>query len=316
MKPVLLLTLLTTCASATADDLKIARPFLWKVDGIPTDDGTTKHAYLFGTIHVPDEGLTKMHPTAQSAWEDAGAVYFEIDFVNDGMAQTAAISLPEGKTLEDLVSEELVSRVDKRLKGISPLMTRGGVLPEAHVVMWPILIETLKAQVGAGGLPMDMKLYADAMGRDRIIGGLEDARLQLKPLTDLSLEEQTEFLTASLDQMDKDDASGEDRMGKLKSLYASGDEKAFHEYFEADLKQMAVSEDLQTLFKKTLLGDRNERMAMAIIDRMKKTPDRICFFAVGCGHLIGDDSVQVSLKKQSVASARVPEQKAEAKEDE
>lgn len=315
MKPVLLLTMFSVCASACgADELKILRPFLWKVDGIPTESGTTKHAYLFGTIHVPDTALTTMHPTAQAAWEEAGAVYFEIDFLKDAPAQMEAIALPDGKKLDELVSEDLVKRVDDRLKKISPLMTRGGVLPEAHVIMWPILLETLEAQVG-GGMPMDMQLYGDAMGRGRVIGGLEDASKQLKPLTDLPIEKQTEFLKASLDQMDKDDEDEEsDTLTTLKTLYASGDEKKFQENFESEMDNMDVSPELQKLFKKTLLGDRNVRMADAIVDRMKKTPEKVCFFAVGCGHLIGDDSVQVHLKKKSVNSARVPEPKNEADE--
>ncbi len=60
--------------------LKIEKPFLWKVEKAESTDSAAKVSWLFGTIHVPDEEVTTLHPAAQAAFDQASAAYFEIDF--------------------------------------------------------------------------------------------------------------------------------------------------------------------------------------------------------------------------------------------
>ena len=107
--------LMLCCAVSIADEeLSIKRPFLWTIDASREDAAAVK-AHLFGTIHVPDKTITRLHPQAQQAWDDATAPRFEIDFVKDSAAQTKAISLPADQKLEDLIPEPLVQRLELKL---------------------------------------------------------------------------------------------------------------------------------------------------------------------------------------------------------
>ncbi len=283
-------------------DIAIQRPFLWEFQ--QADSGVT--SYLFGTIHVNDPQITKLHPQIESAFESAGAVWFEIDFTKDAGTQTKAISLASGERLEDLVPPETVVRIDERVKKLSPLLSRTA-LPQFKVVMWPLVLANLEAQVKhLGVLPMDMQLMAAAREAEKKTGGLEDASRQLKPLTDLPLEQQVEFLNASLDVMDEDDAQGVRQLDNLVRLYAAGDEEALHEYLDRELNRPKVSEELKTLFVETLLLSRNRLMVTAIIENLQDAPEDVHFVAVGTAHLLGEGSVVEGLREAGFTVRRVP----------
>ncbi|MFN9976292.1 MAG: TraB/GumN family protein, partial [Phycisphaerae bacterium] len=138
----------------------VRQPFLWRiVKADPAGEPQTPTSWIFGTIHVPDEEVTTLHPLVQSAFDDANAAYFEIDFIKNTGAQTKAISLPDGESLDELISAELIDRLDQRLKKLSPMFVRGQV-PDVQVGIWPLLLGNLQAQARhPGRMPLDMRLY-------------------------------------------------------------------------------------------------------------------------------------------------------------
>ena len=289
-----------------AANTKIQRPFLWKITRTSTADSAAKpHAYLFGTIHVPNKNVTQLHPTAQRAWYESTAAFFEIDFLKNSDDQTAAISLPDGQKLEDLVPPDTLQRLDARLKKISPLMSRTA-LPNAKIAVWPLLLGNLDAQMrDLGQLPMDLKLFQEARSKSKLVGGLEQATSQLKTLVSLTNEEQLAFLKGTLDGMDDDDAKNIDRLSLTIELYASGDAEKFRQFIDEDLKRSTISDELRDKIIQGLLVDRNKLMAESIAKNMQQSSDRIFFFAVGVGHLVGKDSVQDFLKSHDMTIERV-----------
>jgi uncharacterized protein YbaP (TraB family) len=269
----------------------IKRPFLWEVT--PPDSNIV--SYLFGTIHVNDPKITKLHPLVQSAFDRSTAAWFEIDFVKDAAKQTQAISMAPGKRLQDLVSAETIARIDTRLKNLSPLLSRGS-LPEFQVVMWPMILANLEAQVKhLGTLPMDMQMQITARQAGKKSGGLEDAASQLQPLMDLPLEKQIEFLEASLDVMDEDQQNGVNSLDVLVRLYADGSSEPLQGYLQKELQRPKVSDEVRTLFVDTLLIARNRQMAKGIQKVIQEDPSGIHFVAVGTAHLLGEGSVQDEL---------------------
>ena len=289
-------------AARSQDELTgIQRPFLWEFQA----PDSTVVSYVFGTIHVNDPRITKLHPLVRDAFDSAQSVWFEIDFPKDAPAQTKAITLPEGQHLKELVSEETLKRIDARVAKLSPLMSRT-TLPEFHIVMWPIALANMEAQVKhAGVLPVDMQLYADALAANRKTGGLEDPNSQLKPLLELSTEQQLAFLEASLDVMDEDDAQGVNQLENLIQLYAAGDGDALQDYLMREMHRPQIPDDLKELFVTTLLMDRNKRMVQAITKNLQAAPDDVHFIAVGTAHLVGSGSVIEELQEAGFEVRRV-----------
>jgi len=295
----------TICAASLAEDdeITVERPLLWELKA-PESDTVS---YLFGTIHVNHPGITQLHPHVWEAFNASDAAYFEIDFTRDSEAQMQAVSLPDGQTLDSLVSPRTVERIDGHLKELSPLLSRSE-LPEFHVVLWPVMLANLEAQVRyLGTLPMDLQLHQAASRAGRATGGLEDPLSQLKPLTSLPLEQQIEFLEASLDVMDEDGTGDADPLDRLIRLYAKGDERELGEFLDRELRRPKVSDELKTLFMTTLLADRNRRMETAIIDNMKRHPHQQMFVAVGAAHLVGAESVIVGLQEKGFSVRRLNE---------
>jgi len=287
----LLLTITSTVAAQADDAVTIKRPFLWVVT--PPDSEVV--SYLFGTIHVNDPNITKLHATVQTAFNNSTAVWFEIDFLKDAAAQTQAISLAPGKRLQDLVSAPTIARIDTRLKNLSPLLSRGS-LPEFQVVMWPMILANLEAQVKhLGTLPMDMQMQISARDAGKKSGGLEDATSQLKPLMELPMEKQIEFLEASLDVMDADQQAGVNSLEVLVRLYADGSSEPLQTYLQTELQRPKISDEVRTLFVDTLLTARNKQMAKGIEKLIQADPSGIHFVAVGTAHLLGEGSVQEEL---------------------
>ena len=169
------------CAAGFAqeDDIAVERPFLWQMQS----PGSDQVSHLFGTIHVNHPGITRLHPKAQSAFDACDAAYFEIDFVRDNDAQVKAVSLPEGQTLEQQISTRTVERIDHRLKKLSPLLARQE-LPEFHVVLWPIMLASLEAQVRyLGTMPLDLQLHQAAGKAGKVTGGLEKRGYRIQRIT-------------------------------------------------------------------------------------------------------------------------------------
>ncbi len=285
--------------------LKVEKPFLWKVEAPSKGDAAPAVSWFFGTIHVPDQSITTLHPAAQKAFDDAHAAYFEIDFMKASSAQMESISLPADKQLEDLIPEELVKRLDERLAKISPLAKRTA-LPNAHPGVWPLLLGNLDAQLRKlGQLPLDMLLYSNAVQQDKTVGGLEKATGQLQGIIDLPVEEQAAFLKATLDGMDEDEAAGIDRIQQTMELYTSGDEAKFEKFIEEEFDRIKLDKDIANRITTALLGDRNKQMAEAADALMKDNPEKSYFFAVGLGHLVGKDKVQEFLESRGYKVTRV-----------
>jgi uncharacterized protein YbaP (TraB family) len=287
----------------------VRQPFLWRiVKADPAGEPQTPTSWIFGTIHVPDEEVTTLHPLVQSAFDDANAAYFEIDFIKNTGAQTKAISLADGESLDELISAELIDRLDQRLKKLSPMFVRGQV-PDVQVGIWPLLLGNLQAQARhPGRMPLDMRLYFSATQRRKRIGGLESPDDQLQGITALTIEEQTEFLKATLDGMDTDDNEGVDRIEEILDVYSEGDITKFETLFEEEFQRIGLSRELTDKILSGLLYDRNRVMAEAADDLMKKHPQDSYFFAVGLGHLTGKQTVQEFLQARGYRIERETEQ--------
>lgn len=293
--------------SAGADAVEAAEPtgpFLWKVDG-------RTPAYLFGTIHVPDERVLALAPSVQRAFGEATAVYTEIPMdAGTQMSVMGRILLPEGQQLSDVIGKSLYDRmmavVDKALGSAHP--GTAGILGPLFQRMKPwaamsqlSLLEFLPDMM-AGRQPLDAVLYNRAQQQGKKVGALETPEEQIAVFESFTTREQTRMLELTLDELERPKPDGKTQTQQLIDAYLSGDMAVV-----SDVMEEAMSGDraLMARFKAIAIDKRNTHMTERILALRKEQPSTVFFFAVGTAHYPGDTGIVAQLKKAGLKVTRV-----------
>ena len=287
----LLLLVLATLAHGCAP-----RPYLWQVEG-------EKTSYLFGTIHLADERVLDLPPSVTDAVAASDAVYTEIPLDLASQLQiSASILLPKGETLDSLLPEDLMSRaaayVESRDLDIE-LFKRFTIW---SFMMQLALLDDLERY--ARSLPMDYRLYQEAVTAGKEAGGLETVEEQLGIFSGMTAAEQAELLAQTLDYLEALDAAGGEvsAADAVVDLYLQGDLDALHRELMA---QTGAETETTRKFSRLLMEDRNLRMASRIAERLSSRPDTGFFFAVGALHMAGEDGLPALLKARGYTVHRV-----------
>jgi len=274
----------------------IEKPFLWKIEG----EGAS--SYLFGTIHLPDARVTRLHSSVEQAFKDSEYVYTEIPLdTSDLMAQVSYLMLEGGQTLADIVEPELLQRADRLVKGINPVLT---IDPFLKFKVWALAtsLPLLEQQLNNPGvLPLDAQLYQRAGSEGKGTGGIETIQEQLGYFDNLSQDEEIKMLRDTIEFMEQADSQDQNLAEEFIQYYLQGDVDAFGELMVKYVQEDEFSKD----FMKKILHDRNIIMADRIHAKLKKNPDRSYFFAVGAGHYWGETGVQTLLKDKGLNVSRI-----------
>ncbi|MBK8980172.1 MAG: TraB/GumN family protein [Planctomycetes bacterium] len=250
------------------------RPILWRIEG-PTP------SYLFGTIHLPDPRVTELPDVVQRAFDDADVVLTELPMDPKVVTEIQKASLLDGRrTLRDVLPEDLYADIETWLRGHGvPMAPLARLQPWALMAQLPLVP---KLREFAAGQPLDLKLYGEARGEGKEVGGLETVDEQLAVFVSFALDEQITMLRESFDLLRDAEAKGEDPVEKMIELYISGDVPALLR----EMNDYQFSDpELQRRVYDALLWERNETMADRIAERLRAAPGRTHFFAVGAGHM-------------------------------
>jgi uncharacterized protein YbaP (TraB family) len=293
---VLPLVLLTALISAKAEEGP-RKPFLWRIEG------GTKPSYVFGTIHLATKDVTTLGPNTTKAVESADALFTEIPMDVGGQMKAAMGVITSGQALSEVLPKEIFERCEAELKRINPALT---LQPFERMKIWalgvslPLLEEQFK---NPGGQPLDAILYAKAEAAKKEVGGLETVESQMAVFEQFSKEDQIAMLKATLDDMAKSRKEGSAPLAELKQAYLSGDLAQLEKKFN----DSSMDPKLLARFNDALLTKRNHGMAESIAAKIKAAPGKTFFFAVGAGHLIGDEGLLKLLEKQGYKLTRVTE---------
>jgi len=269
-------------------------PFLWKIERDPP-------AWLFGTMHFPDERVLALHPSVTAALEAADAVYTELPLELEVMqrAQTAT-QLPSGQKLEDVLPEAVWERVQawlkKRRKSAQMFSTSTPLGLATLLPMVDRLHEMIRRQ------PLDVVIYSRAKAAGKEVGGIEKVEEQIAVFQAFEIDEQVRMLESTLDELEAAESEGESLLEKIIDLYLAGDAEAFLELMREDAED---DPELTAKFEKLLLTDRNERMAERIDAMLREHPDRSFFFAVGAAHFAGEKGLVTLLEADGHAIERI-----------
>ena len=270
---------------------------LYKISG----NGLKASSYIVGTYHLAEATFVDSIPGIRQALDDCQQVVGELDMANmreEEMLKRVqqAMTLPEGMTLSKLLSADEMNRLNAYMKGLmgmdmsNPLLAQqlGSLTPSALSTQFSIL-----SCIKHRGM-LDMQNLFDeyfqryARERGKAVSGLETIDFQIKTLyMGQTLERQKELLMCQVDNA----AFFDDMTSQIVDAFYRQDLKALEEAMDQKLNSSCDSSPEEDA---KLVSDRNA-------DWLTKMPalmaGRSTFFAVGAGHLTGDDGVLALLRK-------------------
>jgi len=278
------------------------KPLLWKIEG----KALSKPSYLFGTIHLGSGPLAKLHPAAESAFEQSDVLYTEIPFdKKTQLGATRMLLRNDQKTLVQSIGEKLKNRLDEELQAINPQLDSE---PFQSLKTWAVAatLPMLKAQI-VGEQAMDGTLWQRAEADEKKTDSIETVESQLGVFDAFNEEDQIIMLSETLKLMKEDRQAKKDSMQELIDAYVAGDLPSLQKTLDKSLDEMRKGEhkELGERFYKKLLTDRDASMAEVIVKKLANSPSDCHFFAAGAAHFVGDTSIRAHLEKAGYKITRI-----------
>lgn len=261
----------------------------WKISG----NGLKKPSYLYGTIHLIPKSEYTMPEAARQALDKVDRVAFEIDMqeMTNIFSQLGLITkafMNGGKRLPDLLSSDDYALVKEKMKekGL-PAGMFDRIKPMFLMMMLADGEGTEATQDKRKMTSVEMEVYQTARKRRMESAGLETAAYQMSIFDSIPYEIQARMLVKTL-RSENSDASSGSELDKMLDLYRQEDIQAMQNMVSADDSEMANYEDI-------LLNRRNNNWIPVMGRMMRQKPT---LFAVGAGHLGGQEGVIALLRKQ------------------
>jgi hypothetical protein len=276
---------------AEAEATQNSDAMLWKIErhGRPA-------SYLFGTVHLTDERVTRLSPAVEIALGEAKTIALEVSDLSE-KATTSVIAkaaplvmFTDGQRLDQLLSSAEYDTV-------KDIITRSGMPADLAALFKPWIVTMIlsvsdceRAKVQHGARVLDMKIAEIGKARGLEVVGLETIPAQLEALAAVPEQQQLDMLRASLKYADRTD----DLMETLVQLYIGRKITAAMPFQIALAKEAGVSDQAFVGFQEKLLVERNEKMSAVAEPLLDKGG---VFIAVGALHLPGDKGLVTLLRQ-------------------
>jgi uncharacterized protein YbaP (TraB family) len=268
-----------------------AGALLWKIErtGHPT-------SYLFGTVHLTDERVTKLSPAVEQAIGQSKTIALEVSDVSDKatatvIAQSAPLVMfTDGRRLDGLLSGTEYDAVKK-------VISRSGMPSDLAALFKPWIVTMIltvsdceRASMQQGARVLDMKLAEVGKTLGMQVVGLETIPEQLQALASVPEPQQLDMLRASLKFADRTN----DLMETLVQLYLDRKISAAMPFQIALAKQVGIGDDAFAGFQEKLLTDRNVKMRATAEPLLEQGS---VFIAIGALHLPGKQGLVALLRE-------------------
>lgn len=256
----------------------------WEISG----DDLAKPSYLFGTVHLLCDTEFKIGPTMVEKLKDSNALVLEVDLDDPALALSMMSKMHNegGESITDFLSAEEYDEIR------SLLMERTGVDIGMMKRLRPFMLMSL---IYPSLLECETKSYEGelikiAKASQTEIYGLESVEDQLSVFDQIPLADQyRSFYDYALD-LDK----GRLEFQKLIKAYREED-------IELLVKMVSESPEYRD-YQDILLNDRNLNWVDPMGEWMRKGP---VFFAVGAGHLGGENGLIQLLRNEGYRLKRL-----------
>jgi uncharacterized protein YbaP (TraB family) len=263
-------------------------PALWAISG------RSNTVYLFGSIHLLEPGDFALSGSLLRAYNEAAAVYFEVDMddlpPSAVAAATAARAIdPDGRTLAELMGGEAARAGASAERAGIDLAALGGVEPwfaGLAVVAQALARDGYVADAGVERVVQE-RAAADA----KEILGLETLDEQLAALDSMDLGVQREFLLKALDDAQKP----AEELRRFLRAWREGDDAALASELATEFAGMP---DLY----RSLMVERNRDWAVKIASLLQQPQDYLV--VVGALHLVGPDGLVLMLRERGFEVTR------------
>ncbi len=257
---------------------KTENSLLWKISG----NGLETPSYLFGTIHIINKDKFILEDIVKEKLISSKLFVAEIDLSDVGaqMKLLGKMNMDSNLTLKDLLTKEDYEFVKKTAKdtfGVSIGLLKG---------MKPIFLQQSIMMQGMMGKDYDsyeMKLLEIAKQNKIPTSGLESIEDQINALGSIPVRKQAQMLLEAM----KDISKTRKELDALVDLYLNKDIIGLYE-------KIRDSGDYGD-FEAELLSKRNHKW-IPQIDAMSRKNGQV-FYAIGAGHLGGEEGVISLLRK-------------------
>ena len=290
-KKTLFTALLFTAAVLTAN-----AHLMFRISG----NGLEKPSYILGTIHVLSGDLLDSIPAFLEAENQCQQLFVESDVTDqqDRQERRAAgrqvMTMPDGKTIADVLGEERMAILQERLKETchvnladSASQTILHYQPFCFTLMLNMMVQMevyMKYPAMRNGNMMDVACMKRAKARGWKVGNLdqvftseelEEIKEKITPI-----DEQVDTLMELLNNFD------EHRQKILK--YFEGMQNAGDYWSEGDYEGFERFIKPENEANPAIYAERNKKWMPTIIEAVKEMPT---LFVFGAGHLTGPDGV-------------------------
>ena len=287
---------LFTALLFTAAVLTVNAQLMFRISG----NGLEKPSYILGTIHVLSGDLLDSIPAFLEAENQCQQLFVESDVTDqqDRQERRAAgrqvMTMPDGKTIADVLGEERMAILQERMKETchvnladSASQTILHYQPFCFTLMLNMMVQMevyMKYPAMRNGNMIDGACMKRAKARGWKVGNLdqvftseelEEIKEKITPI-----DEQVDTLMALLNNFDE---RRQEILNKFEGLHEMGNYWSAGDYegFERFMKP-------ENEASPALYADRNKKWMPIIIKAIKEMPT---LFVFGAGHLTGPDGV-------------------------
>jgi len=259
-----------------AQDLE--KSLLWKISG----NGLEKPSYLFGTMHAVCD--VNFDNDVKKALDETNQLYLEID-IDDPNLQSKMMKgmiMKDGITISSLMNEEDSKILDAFLKKNIGMSLKIVDKFKPFIINSMFIPKLLNCPIQS----VEAELMAISMEQNEEIFGLETIEEQLIFFDKIPYKIQIEELVRTAkDNLAKDKIE----MDEMIKVYNDEDiEKMLKMIIDSDNRMMAD-------FNEVILNERNANWIPII---SKVALEKPTFFAVGSGHLAGENGVIKLLRRE------------------
>lgn len=276
-----------------SDNAPTEKALLWEISG----KDMTKPSYLFGTIHIIKKDDYFFTPTMEKALMSTDGVAFEIDMedmsdISKIMGMMSSMYMKDNKTLRDLLDDEEYDLVNTHFQKMGlPLAFLERIKPMFLSMMAgggeDMMGFSLDGDSSSSMVSYEMQLMEIAKKEEKDITGLETMEFQMSLFDSIPYDAQAKMLLSSI-EAEGESEEGENQLDMMIKLYKAQDIQGMQNIMKDEPDALGGYEDL-------LLQKRNHNWIPIMSEMMSEKPT---FFAVGAGHLGGDEGVISLLRQQ------------------